>query len=148
MAIPTGGYFGGQDLAMNTWEKKVGINPIVWNAKRAELYDNLSMHHSGFTIHQSTREYSPRLGQMNRPRDPLFLFGNRIERTLCGRRFQVNSRSNCFPFVRLGRSSRIPDECSGQFVRPQCGRTDNIVCLVRASLTITERMFGPVAGIG
>ncbi len=55
---------------MNTWEKKVGINPIVWNAKRAELYDNLSMHHSG-TIHQSTQEYSPRLGQMNRPRDPI-----------------------------------------------------------------------------
>ena len=70
-----GGYpnrrvFGGQDLAMNTWEKKAGINPIVWNAKRAELYDNLSMHHSGFIIHQGTQEYSPRLGQMNRPRNP------------------------------------------------------------------------------
>jgi hypothetical protein len=47
-----------------------GLNPIVWNAKRAELYDSLSMHHSVFIIHQSTQEYSPRLGQMNRPRNP------------------------------------------------------------------------------
>jgi hypothetical protein len=64
---PNGRVFLGQDLAMSTWGKKVGINPIVWNAKRAEVYDNLSMHHSGFTIHQSTQEHSPRLGQMNRP---------------------------------------------------------------------------------
>jgi hypothetical protein len=47
----TGGYpnrtvFLGLNLAMRTREKRMDINPIVWNAKRAELYDNLSMHHS------------------------------------------------------------------------------------------------------
>jgi hypothetical protein len=32
-----------------------GINPIVWNAKRAELYHNLSMHHSGFSFRRLGR---------------------------------------------------------------------------------------------
>jgi hypothetical protein len=40
--------------------------------------------------------------------ESLFLFGNCIERTLCGRRFQVNCRSNCrLPFEDSVAGSRI-----------------------------------------
>jgi hypothetical protein len=88
---PNGRVFGGQDLARNPREKKVGINPIVWNANRAELYDNLF--NAPFGLYDSPER--SRIFFETWPDEPseefLFLFGNRIERTLCGRRFQFKS---------------------------------------------------------